>query len=116
MRCIFLEWLPFILMLKPAPPDPNIEDPLNEQITKLNSNSNPAVTTTETDRNPELTSILDEIRVITQRVRMQTLEDNVVYEWKFAARVLDRACLAGFTIFLITATCALMIAPKSIVY
>ena len=83
------------------------------------SNHAVAADITSTARNQqqqELTAILDEIRVITQSVRMHTLECKVVSEWKFAARVLDRVCFVGFTIFLITATSALLLAPKSYVY
>ncbi|CAG0893525.1 unnamed protein product [Cyprideis torosa] len=52
----------------------------------------------------ELASILEELRLITNRMRKE--EDDKLYknDWKFAAMVVDRICLIFFTAFTVIAT------------
>lgn len=56
----------------------------------------------------ELSLILKEIRVITDKIRKDDEAAEVTNEWKFAAMVVDRLCLIIFTLFTIIATVAVL--------
>ena len=55
----------------------------------------------------ELDIILKELRVITDTMKSDQESDRIRNDWKFAAMVLDRVCLLGFTVFTVVATLAL---------
>ena len=63
----------------------------------------------------ELSLILKELRVITDKIKDD--EDSAAFEndWKFAAMVLDRLCLIFFTAFTIIATIATLLAAPHII-
>ena len=64
----------------------------------------------------ELTMILKELRVITDKIKSDEDSNSLENDWKFAAMVLDRLCLITFTLFTMLATAALLItAPHVIV-
>ena len=63
----------------------------------------------------ELSLILKEIRVITDKIRDDEDTAAIENDWKFAAMVLDRLCLVTFTLFTIIATIALLLAAPHIV-
>ena len=64
----------------------------------------------------ELTMILKELRVLTDKLKADEEDDSIENDWKFAAMVLDRLCLITFTGFTMLATAALLItAPHVIV-
>jgi len=64
----------------------------------------------------ELSMILKEIRVITDKIRDEEDTAAVENDWKFAAMVLDRLCLITFTLFTFIATIAVLLtAPHVIV-
>jgi len=64
----------------------------------------------------ELTMILKELRVITDKIKSEEDSASIENDWKFAAMVLDRLCLITFTLFTMMATAALLItAPHVIV-
>ena len=64
----------------------------------------------------ELTMILKELRVITDKIKNDEDSASIENDWKFAAMVLDRLCLITFTLFTMMATAALLItAPHVIV-
>ena len=64
----------------------------------------------------ELTMILKELRVLTDKLKADEDDDAIENDWKFAAMVLDRLCLITFTGFTMLATAALLItAPHVIV-
>lgn len=64
----------------------------------------------------ELSLILKELRVITDKLRKDEEDEEVTNDWKFAAMVIDRMCLYIFTFFTVAATIAvLMSAPHVIV-
>lgn len=64
----------------------------------------------------ELTMILKELRVLTDKMKADEASDSIENDWKFAAMVLDRLCLITFTLFTMLATAALLItAPHVIV-
>ena len=62
-----------------------------------------------------LSLILKEIRVITDKIRDDEETTAVEEDWKFAAMVLDRLCLITFTLFTIIATIALLLAAPHII-
>ena len=64
----------------------------------------------------ELSLILKEIKVITDKIREDDDNGNVENDWRFAAMVIDRLCLIAYTIFTILATVAVLYtAPHVIV-
>ena len=64
----------------------------------------------------ELSMILKEIRVITDKIRDEEDTAAIENDWKFAAMVLDRLCLITFTLFTFIATIAVLLtAPHVIV-
>ena len=56
----------------------------------------------------ELSLILKEIKVITDKIRDDEESGAVESDWKFAAMVLDRLCLVTYTTFTIVATVAML--------
>ncbi|CAL8302594.1 unnamed protein product [Arctogadus glacialis] len=64
---------------------------------------------------PEIQRILEEVSYIAQRFRDQDEAEVICSEWKFAAAVVDRLCLVGFSLFSIICTFTiLMSAPNFI--
>merc|ERR1712241_92945 len=63
----------------------------------------------------ELSLILKELRVITDKVRDDEDTAAIENDWKFAAMVLDRLCLLTFTAFTIIATVAVLLAAPHII-
>lgn len=64
----------------------------------------------------ELSLILKELRMITDKLRKDDEDEEITNDWKFAAMVVDRMCLYIFTFFTVAATIAvLMSAPHVIV-
>ncbi|XP_077375103.1 neuronal acetylcholine receptor subunit alpha-7-like isoform X4 [Festucalex cinctus] len=62
---------------------------------------------------PELVSILDEVRYIAKRFRDQRQGEATRSDWKFAAAVIDRLCFVIFLLFIILCTFGILIsAPK----
>ena len=60
---------------------------------------------------------MQEIRIITDKIRDDEVSGAVEADWKFAAMVLDRLCLFFFSAFTIVATLAVLaVAPHIIVY
>jgi len=56
----------------------------------------------------ELSLILKELRMITDKIRKDDEAAEITNEWKFAAMVVDRLCLIVFTLFTIIATVAVL--------
>ena len=63
----------------------------------------------------ELTMILKELRVLTDKLKADEDDDAIENDWKFAAMVLDRLCLLTFTAFTIIATIAVLLAAPHII-
>lgn len=63
----------------------------------------------------ELSLILKEIRVITDKIRDDEENATTENDWKFAAMVLDRLCLITFTAFTIIATIAVLFSAPHII-
>jgi len=63
----------------------------------------------------ELSLILKEIKVITDKIRDDEESSALEGDWKFAAMVLDRLCLITFTLFTIVATLAVLAAAPHVI-
>ena len=63
----------------------------------------------------ELSAILKELRVITDKLRADDEEKETSNDWKFAAMVVDRICLILFTLFTIVATIAVLYSAPHII-
>ena len=58
--------------------------------------------------NRELQCILKELKFITNRMKLQEEEEEIISDWKFAAMVIDRFCLIIFTAFTVITTIAVL--------
>lgn len=58
--------------------------------------------------NRELQCILKELKFITNKMKLQEEEDEIISDWKFAAMVIDRFCLIIFTAFTVITTIAVL--------
>ena len=100
----------FMPPLQPPPPIYHLDD--GAPVTLTSGPSTP-------DFSPgvyrELSLILKEIRVITDKIRDDEDTAAIENDWKFAAMVLDRLCLITFTLFTIIATIALLFAAPHII-
>ena len=63
----------------------------------------------------ELSNILKEIRVITDKLHDDEESAMIENDWKFAAMVLDRLCLITFTLFTVIATVAVLAAAPHVI-
>ena len=63
----------------------------------------------------ELSLILKEIKIITDKIRDDEESAAIENDWKFAAMVLDRLCLIVFTLFTIVATVAVLAAAPHVI-
>lgn len=63
----------------------------------------------------EFSSILRELRFITNRMRKDDEVKEIVSEWRFAAMVADRVCLILFSLFTIISTCACLFSAPHLV-
>ena len=63
----------------------------------------------------ELSLILKEIKVITDKIHDDEESAVIEGDWKFAAMVLDRLCLITFTLFTIIATLAVLAAAPHVI-
>ncbi|XP_062281124.1 neuronal acetylcholine receptor subunit alpha-7a isoform X2 [Scomber scombrus] len=64
---------------------------------------------------PELATILDEVRYITKRFRDQDENESVCSEWKFAAAVIDRLCLVAFSLLTFLCTIGILMSAPNFV-
>ncbi len=56
----------------------------------------------------QLQTVHAELRLLTRRMHRTDRESELVRDWKFAARVIDRLCLISFTVCLVVMTCAIL--------
>ena len=63
----------------------------------------------------ELSLILKEIKIITDKIRDDEESAAIENDWEFAAMVLDRLCLIVFTLFTIVATVAVLAAAPHVI-
>uniref|UniRef100_A0A2S2QPY4 Acetylcholine receptor subunit alpha-type acr-16 n=1 Tax=Sipha flava TaxID=143950 RepID=A0A2S2QPY4_9HEMI len=63
----------------------------------------------------ELQLILQEVRHITDYMRKQEEDQEVINDWKYAAMVVDRFCLIVFTFFTLVATVAVLYSAPHII-
>ncbi|XP_065211818.1 neuronal acetylcholine receptor subunit alpha-7-like isoform X2 [Planococcus citri] len=63
----------------------------------------------------ELSLILKELRLITEKIRRDEEASDITNDWKFAAMVVDRLCLIIFTLFTVIATIAVLLSAPHII-
>lgn len=63
----------------------------------------------------DLQLILREIQFITNKMRRNEEEQDIISDWKFAAIVIDRFCLIVFTMFTIIATLVVLLSAPHII-
>lgn len=63
----------------------------------------------------ELSLILKELRMITEKIRRDEEASDITNDWKFAAMVVDRLCLIIFTLFTVIATIAVLLSAPHII-
>ncbi|XP_026275059.1 neuronal acetylcholine receptor subunit alpha-7 isoform X1 [Frankliniella occidentalis] len=63
----------------------------------------------------DLQAILRELQFITNRMKKNDEEMELINDWKFAAMVVDRFCLIIFTVFTIIATVAVLLSAPHII-
>uniref|UniRef100_A0A8C6TNP9 Neuronal acetylcholine receptor subunit alpha-7 n=1 Tax=Neogobius melanostomus TaxID=47308 RepID=A0A8C6TNP9_9GOBI len=61
----------------------------------------------------QLRALLGEVQYLVERVREQDRQMSVSEQWQFAAAVVDRLCLVGFSVFNIICTIAILMAAPN---
>uniref|UniRef100_A0A3B5B8A5 Neuronal acetylcholine receptor subunit alpha-7-like n=1 Tax=Stegastes partitus TaxID=144197 RepID=A0A3B5B8A5_9TELE len=61
----------------------------------------------------ELQALLAEVQYLVERVREQDRQLSLAEQWQFAAAVIDRLCLVGFSVFNIICTIAILMAAPN---
>uniref|UniRef100_A0A7N8YE34 Neuronal acetylcholine receptor subunit alpha-7-like n=1 Tax=Mastacembelus armatus TaxID=205130 RepID=A0A7N8YE34_9TELE len=61
----------------------------------------------------QLQALLVEVQFLVERVREQDRQLSLVEQWQFAAAVIDRLCLVGFSVFNIICTIAILMAAPN---
>lgn len=61
----------------------------------------------------QLQALLAEVQFLVDRVREQDRQLSVAEQWQFAAAVIDRLCLVGFSVFNIVCTIAILMAAPN---
>uniref|UniRef100_A0A3Q2YSU6 Neuronal acetylcholine receptor subunit alpha-7-like n=1 Tax=Hippocampus comes TaxID=109280 RepID=A0A3Q2YSU6_HIPCM len=61
----------------------------------------------------QLKALLTEVQFLVERVREQDRQLSLAEQWQFAAAVIDRLCLVGFSIFNIICTIAILMAAPN---
>ncbi|XP_034030634.1 neuronal acetylcholine receptor subunit alpha-7-like [Thalassophryne amazonica] len=61
----------------------------------------------------QLQALLSEVQFLVERVREQDRQLSMAEQWQFAATVIDRLCLVGFSVFNIICTIAILMAAPN---
>lgn len=61
----------------------------------------------------QLQALLVEVQFLVERVREQDRQISLAEQWQFAAAVIDRLCLVGFSVFNIICTIAILMAAPN---
>lgn len=61
----------------------------------------------------QLRALLGEVQYLVERVREQDRQTSLSEQWQFAAAVVDRLCLVGFSVFNIICTIAILMAAPN---
>uniref|UniRef100_A0A3B5LKB3 Uncharacterized protein n=1 Tax=Xiphophorus couchianus TaxID=32473 RepID=A0A3B5LKB3_9TELE len=61
----------------------------------------------------QLQALLTEVQFLVERVREQDRQLSLAEQWQFAAAVIDRLCLVGFSVFNIICTIAILMAAPN---
>uniref|UniRef100_A0A8C5EVJ3 Neuronal acetylcholine receptor subunit alpha-7-like n=1 Tax=Gouania willdenowi TaxID=441366 RepID=A0A8C5EVJ3_GOUWI len=124
VHLILLQWVPWFLRMK-CPVDA-AESTLSNNHTEFQSKTHSSPTTTKTTSivpTPlpsilpqsfnSLQALLLEVQFLVERVREQDRQLSLVEQWQFAAAVIDRLCLVGFSLFNIICTIAILMAAPN---
>ena len=125
VRCIFLKWIPRVLCMR-RPAGYNYINKVKKgtsekgQASLSDLNSSALEHVEEAGSFPsgtlrELNLIIQELRGITNKIRVDEEMEAIDNDWKFMAMVLDRLCLVAFTAFTIIATIAVLLTAPIIV-
>lgn len=94
-----------------SPPSMSLISNVKDLDNAIPLNDFPPLRTVKVDENAglrnvknELLAILNELRYITHKMKMDNDTTEEVNDWKFAAMVIDRLCLWVFSIYLSVAT------------
>nr|XP_061830534.1 CHRNA7-FAM7A fusion protein-like [Nerophis lumbriciformis] len=124
VRVFLLNWCAWFLLMKR--PDEDKKNPQNSP-TGIDTKAGVPSSTNDEDQafppkgqsyaadsgEPELVKILNEVRYIARRFRVQDDGKTAVNDWKFAAAVIDRLCFVIFSLIIILSTLSiLMSAPN----
>uniref|UniRef100_A0A0N5AFW2 Acetylcholine receptor subunit alpha-type acr-16 n=1 Tax=Syphacia muris TaxID=451379 RepID=A0A0N5AFW2_9BILA len=115
IRKILLEWLPWILMMS----RPGVKFSKGKSFQQFNSfvkQTEPEINDTENVSmdNPKgleiilLRRVYSEVKEITERMKDEEENEKLQNDWKFAAVVVDRACLICFSIFITISACGII--------
>lgn len=61
----------------------------------------------------QLHALLTEVQFLVERVKEQDRQLGLAEQWQFAAAVIDRLCLMGFSVFNIICTIAILMAAPN---
>jgi len=123
VRCIFLKWIPRALCMR-RPTGYNYSNEIKmassakgqASLSDLNSSALEHVNETfPSGAFRELNLIIQELRVITDKIRVDEEMEAIDNDWKFMAMVLDRLCLVAFTAFTIISTIAVLLTAPIVV-
>ena len=62
----------------------------------------------------DLSAVIKEVKYITDKMRKDDDDGEIQGDWRFAAMVIDRLCLCGFSVFTVTSTCAILFSAPNI--
>ncbi|KAA0710132.1 Neuronal acetylcholine receptor subunit alpha-7 [Triplophysa tibetana] len=106
--------LPSQFCSPPPPPMPNLEA-TGCPSTMSGGGGGCSCSGTSGGGDPQLQAILEEVRFVADRFRGQDENESVADQWKFAAAVIDRLCLVGFSVFNIICTISILMSAPNFV-
>ncbi|XP_056597350.1 cholinergic receptor, nicotinic, alpha 11 isoform X2 [Triplophysa dalaica] len=106
--------LPSQFCSPPPPPMPNLEA-TGCPSTVSGGGGGCSCSGTSGGGDPQLQAILEEVRFVADRFRGQDENESVADQWKFAAAVIDRLCLVGFSVFNIICTISILMSAPNFV-
>ncbi|XP_057211121.1 cholinergic receptor, nicotinic, alpha 11 isoform X2 [Triplophysa rosa] len=106
--------LPSQFCSPPPPPMPNLEA-TGCPSTVSGGGGGCSCSGTSGGGDPQLQAILEEVRYVADRFRGQDENESVADQWKFAAAVIDRLCLVGFSVFNIICTISILMSAPNFV-
>lgn len=91
----------------PSTPHLNGRDFTKTKLRQLGTPPSPDLSTYSPSRS-DLRDILSQLKTISNRVKKKEDEEQLIADWKFASRVLDRLFLYIFLLFILLSSCVIM--------